>query len=150
RDGHPPEPGELFRQPDLARTLRRLVDAESRALAAGKSRRDAILTAYDLFYRGDLARDFVEAARGEGARFTADDLARWKVKIEEPVSTRYRGVDVYKLTTWTQGPAMLEALNLLENSDLHAMGYNSARYIHAVSQAMQLAFADRDFYYGDP
>ena len=149
-NGEPPEPGEIFRQPDLARTLRRLVEAERVALAAGKSRKEAILAAYDLFYRGALAKDLVAAARGEGALFTAEDLARWKVKLEEPVSTTYRGIEVYKLTTWTQGPALLESLNLLENADVRAMGYNSARYIHAVTQAMQLAFADRDFYYGDP
>jgi gamma-glutamyltranspeptidase/glutathione hydrolase len=149
-DGQPPEPGEIFRQNNLARTLRRLVEAESAALAAGKSRKEAILAAYDLFYRGDLAKEIVAEAKGEGALFTADDLAHWQVKLEEPVSTTYRGIQVYKLTTWTQGPAMLEALNLLENADVRTMGYNSARYIHAVSQAMQMAFADRDFYYGDP
>ncbi len=149
-DGQPPEAGELFRQTDLARTLRRLVEAESAALKAGKSRKDAIMQAYDLFYKGDLGRDLVEAARGEGALFTIGDLARWRVKLEEPVRTTYRGIEVDKLTTWTQGPAMLQALNLLENADLKSMGYNSARYVHAVTQAMQLAFADRDFYYGDP
>ena len=149
-DGQPPEPGEVFRQPDLARTLRRLVEAERQALAAGKSRKDAILAAYELFYRGALGKDLVAAARAEGALFTEQDLSRWQVKLEEPISTSYRGIEVYKLTTWTQGPAMLEALNVLENADLAAMGYNSARYIHAVTQAMQLAFADRDFYYGDP
>jgi gamma-glutamyltranspeptidase/glutathione hydrolase len=150
RDGAPPEPGELFRQPDLARTLRRLVEAESAALAAGRSRKEAILAAHDLFYRGALAEELVAAARAEGALFTAEDLARWEVKLEEPVSVTYRGIEVYKLTTWTQGPSMLQALNLLENADLRAMGYNSARYIHAVTQALQMAFADRDFYYGDP
>jgi len=149
-DGAPPEPGELFRQPDLARTLRRLVQAESDALSAGKTRKEAILAAYDLFYRGALAEDLVAAARAEGALFTRDDLAKWEVKLEEPVSTSYRGIEVYKLTTWTQGPSMLQALNLLENADLRAMGYNSARYVHAVVQALQMAFADRDFYYGDP
>ena len=70
--------------------------------------------------------------------------------IEEPVSTTYKGIEVYKLTTWVQGPVLLQALNILENADLQAMGYNSARYIHTLYQAMNLAFADRDFYYGDP
>ena len=79
-----------------------------------------------------------------------EDLAKWKVKLEEPVSVNYRGIDVYKLTTWTQGPVMLQALNILENFDLKSMGYNSSRYIHTICQAMHLAFADRDFYYGDP
>ena len=148
--GEPPETGEIFRQPDLARTLRRLVEAERAALKAGKSRKDAILAAYELFYRGELARELAEAARAEGALLTVDDLARWRVKLEEPVSTTYRGITVNKLTTWTQGPAMLEALNLLEGYDLKGMGYNTSRYVNTVAQAMHLAFADRDFYYGDP
>ncbi|HEV7669294.1 MAG TPA: gamma-glutamyltransferase [Thermoanaerobaculia bacterium] len=145
-----PDAGEMFRQPDLARTLRRLVEAEAKAKAAGKNRHDAILSAYELFYKGDLARELVAAARAEGALWTEPDLANWRVKIEKPVSVDYKGIEVYKLDTWTQGPAMLQALNLLEGSDLKGMGYNSARYIHTVSQAMHMAFADRDFYYGDP
>ncbi len=81
---------------------------------------------------------------------TAGDLANWQVKFEEPRHANYRGIDVYKLDRWTQGPAMLQALNILENFDLKSMGYNSGNYIHTVYQAMNLAFADRDFYYGDP
>jgi len=150
RDGKAPEMGALFFQKDLAATLRRLVEAERAALAAGKDRRTAILAAYDLFYGGALGRDLAEAARAEGALITTADLERWKPKFEEPVSTTYRGFEVYKLTTWTQGPAMLQALNLLEGEDLRGMGYDSARYIHTVAQAMHMAFADRDFYYGDP
>ena len=146
----PPEAGEIFRQPDLAATLRKLVEAEKQALAAGKSRKDAILAAYDRFYRGDIAREFVRGSREVGGLHTLEDLANWKVRIEEPVKTTYRGIDVYKLDVWTQGPAMLQALNILEGMDLKAMGYDSARYIHALYQAMNLAFADRDFYYGDP
>ncbi|HEV2766009.1 MAG TPA: gamma-glutamyltransferase, partial [Pyrinomonadaceae bacterium] len=144
-----PSAGEIFKQPDLAATLRKLVEAEQQALRAGKSRRDAIMAAYERFYRGDIAREIVRGTREEGGLFTEKDLADWKVLIEEPVSVNYKGVEVYKLTHWTQGPAMLQALNILENFDLRAMGYNSARYIHAVYQAMSLAFADRDFYYGD-
>jgi gamma-glutamyltranspeptidase/glutathione hydrolase len=145
-----PEPGEIFRQPDLAETLRRLVEAERRALAAGKDRKAAIYAAYERFYRGDIAHDLVGAVRELGGLFTAEDLANWKVKIEEPVHTSYKGIEVYKLTTWVQGPVMLQALNILENFDLKAMGYDSARYIHTLYQAMNLAYADRDFYYGDP
>ena len=78
-----------------------------------------------------------------------EDLANWRVYLEEPVSTNYKGIEVYKLTHWVQGPAMLQALNILENFDLKSMGYNSSRYIHTLYQAMNLAFADRDFYYGD-
>ena len=145
-----PEPGEVFRQPDLARTLRELVAAEQEALKQGKSRKQAIYAAYDRFYKGDIAREIARSTQEQGGLITTDDLANWKVKIEEPVSTNYKGIDVYKLTVWTQGPAMLQALNILENFDLPAMGYDSARYINTVYQAMSLAFADRDFYYGDP
>ncbi|HEX8772942.1 MAG TPA: gamma-glutamyltransferase [Pyrinomonadaceae bacterium] len=145
-----PEAGEVFRQADLAATLRKLVEAEGQALAAGKSRKEAIYAAYERFYRGDIAREIARGVKEEGGLITTEDLANWKVRIEEPVKTTYKGIEVYKLTHWTQGPAMLQALNILENFDLKAMGYNSARYIHAVYQAMSLAFADRDFYYGDP
>ena len=145
-----PEPGEIFRQPDLAATLRKLVAAEQAALKQGKSRKDAIRAAYDRFYRGDIGRELVRGAREEGGLITMEDLARWRVRIEEPVSTTYRGIAVYKLPFWQQGPAMLQALNLLEQADLKAMGYNSPAYIHALYQVMSLAFADRDFYYGDP
>jgi gamma-glutamyltranspeptidase/glutathione hydrolase len=78
------------------------------------------------------------------------DLADWKVHIEEPVHTSYKGIEVYKLTSWVQGPVMLQMLNILDHFDLKAMGLNSARYIHTIYQAMNLAYADRDFYYGDP
>ncbi len=145
-----PEAGEIFRQPDLAATLRKLVEAEQQALRQGKSRRDAIYAAYDRFYTGDIAQEFVRGLQEEGGLITLQDLSGWRVKIEEPVMTTYRGIDVYKLQPWSQGPAMLQALNILENFDLKAMGYNSTRYIHTLYQAMSLAFADRDFYYGDP
>lgn len=145
-----PYPGELFKQPDLLATLQKLVDAEAEALAVGKSRKEAIYAAYDRFYRGDIAAEIVRANREHGGLFTKADLADWEVRIEEPVTTNYKGIDVYKLTTWVQGPAMLQALNILEPIDLKGMGYNSAQYIHTLYQAMNLAFADRDFYYGDP
>jgi gamma-glutamyltranspeptidase/glutathione hydrolase len=145
-----PRAGEIFRQPDLAATLRKLVDAEQQALAAGKSRKEAIQAAYDRFYRGDIAAELVRGTREQGGLITLADLDKWRPLIEEPLTTNYRGVDVYKLDTWTQGPALLQSLNLLENFDLKALGYNSANYIHTVYQAMNLAFADRDFYYGDP
>jgi len=144
-----PEPGEIFVQKDLAATFRKLVDAERQALRQGRSRKAAIYAAYDRFYKGDIAQELVRGAREDGALFTTQDLANWKVHIEEPVKTNYKGIDVYKLDFWQQGPAMLQALNILENVDLKAMGYNSPKYIHTIYQAMSLAFADRDFYYGD-
>jgi gamma-glutamyltranspeptidase/glutathione hydrolase len=145
-----PEPGEVFKQADLAATLRKLVEAEAQAKKAGKGRQAAIQAAYDRFYKGDIADELVRGMREQGGLVTKEDLAAWKVRIEEPVSTSYKGIEVYKLNVWTQGPAMLQALNILEDVDLKAMGYNSARYVHTVSQALNLAFADRDFYYGDP
>jgi gamma-glutamyltranspeptidase/glutathione hydrolase len=145
-----PYPGEMFHQQDLAATLRKLVEAEKKALAAGKDRKAAIYAAYDRFYKGDIAKEFSGAVREAGGLITAEDMANWKVKIEEPVHTSYKGIEVYKLNTWVQGPVMLQALNLLEGMDLKSMGYNSARYIHTLYQVMNLAYADRDFYYGDP
>ena len=149
-DAGGPVPGEIFRQPELAATLRRLVEAEKEALAAGKGRKEAIYAAYDRFYRGDIAEEFVRGVQEQGGLITAEDLANWKVHLEEPVSTTYRDLEVFKLTHWVQGPVLLQTLNLLEPFDLAAMGYNSSRYIHTLYQAMNLAFADRDFYYGDP
>jgi gamma-glutamyltranspeptidase/glutathione hydrolase len=145
-----PEAGEVFRQPDLAETLKKLVEAERAALAAGKGRQEAIYAASRRFYAGDIAREFVRGSAEQGGLITMEDLARWKVRIEEPVSTSYKGIEVYKLTSWVQGPVMLQALNMLETMDLKALGFNSAAYIHTLYQVMNLAFADRDFYYGDP
>jgi len=145
-----PQPGEIFRQPDLAATLANLVAAEQKALKSGKSRREAIWAAYDRFYKRDIALEFVRGCREQGGLITLEDLAAWKPLVEEPLSVNYKGFEVYKLSSWVQGPVMLQMLNMLENLDLKAMGFNSSRYIHALYQVMNLAFADRDFYYGDP
>jgi gamma-glutamyltranspeptidase/glutathione hydrolase len=145
-----PSPGEIFVQADLLQTLQKMVDAEQQALKKGKSRKDAIYAAYDRFYKGDIAKEFVRGCQEQGGLITEKDLASWKVKIEEPLSINYKGIEVYKLQQWTQGPVMLQALNILENFDLKGMGYNSAQYIHTLYQAMNMAYADRDFYYGDP
>ncbi len=145
-----PRPGEIFEQPELLATLTKLVDAERAALKAGKDRKQAILAAYERFYRGDIAQELVAGTQEAGGLITMQDLDRWQVYIEDPAVTNYKGIDVYKLNHWVQGPVLLQTLNLLENVDVRAMGYNSARYIHTLYQAMNLAFADRDFYYGDP
>jgi gamma-glutamyltranspeptidase/glutathione hydrolase len=145
-----PKPGEIFKQMDLLNMLEKLVEAEQEALQQGKSRKEAIYVAYDRFYKGDIATEFVRGSREQGGLITLKDLADWKVYIEEPVMTTYKGIEVYKLTSWVQGPVMLQALNILENVDLMGMGYNSTRYLHTIYQVMNLAFADRDFYYGDP
>lgn len=145
-----PYPGEVFSQPDLLKTLQKLVDSEREALANGKGRKEAIYAAYDRFYRGDIAEELVRGMAEYGGLMTMADLDDWQVHIEDPVSVNYKGIDVYKLTHWVQGPVMLQALNILEDIDLKNMGYNSTRYIHALYQVMNLSFADRDFYYGDP
>jgi len=127
-----------------------LVAAEAKALAGGATREAAIMAAYELFYRGAIAKEFVRASQEMGGLHTLSDLAEWQVHIEEPVSTAYKGIDVYKLTSWVQGPVMLQALNLLENTDVQALGYNSSQYVHTLYQALSMSMADRDFYYGDP
>ncbi len=145
-----PVVGEIFVQQDLLETLRKLIDAEQQALKAGKNRKDAIMAAYDRFYKGDIAREFVRGSSEQGGLISMDDLAQWNPVEEEPLYVNYKGIDVYKLQQWTQGPTMLQSLNILENFDLKSMGYNSPQYIHTLYQTMNMAFADRDFYYGDP
>jgi gamma-glutamyltranspeptidase/glutathione hydrolase len=145
-----PEAGEIFVQKDLLETLTKMVDAEQEALKNKKTRKEAIYAAYDRFYKGDIAKEFVRGCQEQGGLITMEDLAKWKPIEEEPMHVNYKGIDVYKLQQWTQGPMMLQSLNILENFDLKGMGYNSSRYINTVCQAMQLSFADRDFYYGDP
>lgn len=145
-----PKAGEMFRQPGLFATLQKLIATETQSLAAGKTRKQAIYAAYDRFYRGDIATEIVRSSQEYGGLLTMEDLDKWQVHIEEPVTTNFKGIDVYKLTTWVQGPVLLQALNILETIDLKGMGYNSARYIHTLYQVMNLVFADRDFYYGDP
>jgi gamma-glutamyltranspeptidase/glutathione hydrolase len=145
-----PEAGEIFVQKDLLETLTKMVSAEQTALKLGKNRKQALMAAYDRFYKGDIAREFVRGSKEQGGLITMEDLAKWKPIEEEPLMVNYKGIDVYKMQQWTQGPVMLQALNILENFDLKSMGFNSPKYIHTLYQAMNLAFADRDFYYGDP
>jgi len=142
--------GEVFRQPDLARTIRSMVEAERRALAGGAKREAAIQAVRDFFYRGEIARKIDAFSKANEGLLRYEDLAAFKLDVEEPVSTDYRGYTVYKPGFWSQGPAMLEALNILENFNLAAMGLNSAAYLHTVVEALKLAYADRDTYYGDP
>lgn len=145
-----PEAGEIFIQKDLLTTLTKMVEAEQQALKQKKTRKQAIQAANDRFYKGDIADEFVRGAQEQGGLITKADLANWKVKEEEPMHINYKGIEVYKLSQWTQGPSMLQALNILENFDLQSMGYNTPKYINTIYQSMSLAFADRDFYYGDP
>ncbi|MEZ2442652.1 gamma-glutamyltransferase family protein [Chitinophaga sp. RCC_12] len=145
-----PEAGEIFVQKDLLATLTKMVEAEQEALRKHKSRKEAIMAAYDRFYKGDIAKEFVRGCQEQGGLITLEDLARWKPVEEEPLHINYKGIEVYKLQEWTQGPMLLQSLNILENFDLKSMGYNSTEYIHTLYQTMNLTFADRDFYYGDP
>ena len=145
-----PVAGEIFVQKELLETLTKLIETEQLALKKGKSRKEAIMAAYDRFYKGDVAQEFVRGCQEQGGLITMQDLANWKPIEEEPLHTNYKGIEVYKLQQWTQGPMLLQSLNILENFDLKTMGYNSTRYIHTLYQTMNLAFADRDFYYGDP
>lgn len=145
-----PEAGEIFVQKDLLETLTKMVEAEQEALKKGKSRKEAIMAAYDRFYKGDIAKEFVRGCQEQGGLITMNDLANWKPIEEEPMHVNYKGIEVYKLQQWTQGPVLLQSLNILENFDLKGMGYNSTKYIHTLYQTMNMTFADRDFYYGDP
>lgn len=145
-----PQAGEIFVQKDLLATLNKMVEAEHQALTKKKGRKEAIMAAYDRFYKGDIAQEFVRGCQEQGGLITLEDLAKWKPIEEEPLHVNYKGVEVYKLQEWTQGPVLLQSLNILEQFDLKGMGYNSTRYIHTLYQTMNLTFADRDFYYGDP
>jgi Gamma-glutamyltransferase len=145
-----PAAGEIFVQKDLLHTLEKMVEAEQQAIRQGKDRKEAIKAAQDRFYKGDIAEEFVRGSREQGGLITLEDLAGWRPIEEAPLHITYKDIEVYKLQEWTQGPMLLQALNILENFDLQEMGYNSARYIHTIYQSMNLAFADRDFYYGDP
>ena len=149
-DREAPYAGEIFVQEDLLAMLNKLVEAETKALAKGKSRKEAIYEAYKRFYTGDIAKEYVRGAREQGGLVTMKDLANWKVYIEEPEMVTYKGIEVYKLTSWVQSPVMLQALNMVEQLDVKSMGYNSTKYIHSLYQIMNMSFADRDFYYGDP
>ncbi|HUP12795.1 MAG TPA: gamma-glutamyltransferase, partial [Niastella sp.] len=145
-----PEAGEIFVQKDLLTTLTKMVEAEQSALKKKMNRQQAIMAANDRFYKGDIAKEFVRGSKVQGGLITMEDLAKWKAVEEEPLHTNYKGIEVYKLQQWTQGPMLLQSLNILENFDLKTMGYNSPKYIHTIYQTMNLAFADRDFYFGDP
>jgi gamma-glutamyltranspeptidase/glutathione hydrolase len=149
-DGQVPMPGEVFHQPNLARTLRSMVAAEKKVLAAGGSRTAGIDAVRDYFYRGDIAHRIDAFMKENDGLMRYEDLAAFKLQPEEPVSTDYHGVKVYKPGFWSQGPAMLEALNIMEGFDMRSLGYNSADYIHKSVEALKLAYADRDAYYGDP
>ena len=145
-DGKQWKEGEVFRNTALANTLRKLVEAEQQA---GQAREAGLRAARDRFYKGDIAREMAAFSEENGGLFRYDDFASFSAKVEEPVSVNYRGYEVYKNPSATQGPAELFMLSLLEGYDLKAMGHNSADYIHTSVEAVKLAMADRDSYLGD-
>ncbi len=145
--GKAPQPGDVFRNPDAGRTLRRLVEAEK--AASGKGRHAGLLAARDRFYKGDIAREMAAFSEQNGGLFRYEDFASYTAKVEQPVSVTYRGYQIYKNASASQGPAELFALNMLEGYDLRKMGLNSAAYIHTSAEALKLAFADREKFLGD-
>ena len=147
-DGSRYKPGETIKLPTTARTLRRMVEAERSAKARGRSA--GIIAARDRFYKGDIAREMVAFLRQHSAPFDESDFAEYFARIEEPAHTTYRGYTVYKHGFGSQGPVLLQTLNILEQFDLRRMGYASADYLHTIVEAMKLAYADRDSYYADP
>jgi gamma-glutamyltranspeptidase/glutathione hydrolase len=149
-NGQMPQVGDIFRQPDTARTLRAMAEAERKALASGAKREAAIDAVRDYFYRGEIARKIDAFSKENKGLLRYEDMAAFKLTVEEPVSTTYRGYTVYKPSFWSQGPAMIEALNILEGYDMRSTPLNSAEYIHRTDEALKLAYADRDTYYGDP
>jgi gamma-glutamyltranspeptidase/glutathione hydrolase len=149
-NGQAPRVGEIFRQPDLEHTLRSMAEAEKKALAAGANRQAAIDAVRDYFYRGEIARKIDAFMKANGGLLRYEDMAAFKLEPEEPVATTYRGYHVYKPGFWSQGPAMIETLNIMEGFDMRGAPLNSGEYIHRLVEALKLAYADRDTYYGDP
>ncbi len=146
-DGKPPQPGSLLVQPGLADVLKRMVAAEN---GTPGHRADGLRAAGDEFYKGDIARTIVDCAQRVGGVLSLDDLAAYEAKYETPATSSFMGHDIYGQTTWTQGPVLMQTLNILEHFDLLGMGHNTPEYIHTVVEALKLAFADREAFYGDP
>ena len=146
-NGGPPKRGEVVKMPSLAATLRQMAAVEPKTKG---DRAAKIRAVHDVFYKGDIAAKLADFMDTNGGLFTRDDLAKFHAEQDEPRTTTYRGYTISKPGFWTQGPVMIEALNILEGFDLKKMGHNSPEYLHTVIEAVKLAFADRDRYYGDP
>jgi gamma-glutamyltranspeptidase/glutathione hydrolase len=144
--GRPPREGELFVQADLARSLQFMADEER----AHPERAAGLRAARDAFYRGDLAHAMARYHRENGGWLTLEDLAAHRSEIEQPVRATFHDIEVLTCGAWCQGPVLLQFLSLLEADDLLALGHNSPAYVHRVTEAMKLGFADRERYYGDP
>ena len=148
--GRFPRPGDVFRQPDLARTIRAMMSAEKKALAEGKSREAAIEAVRDYFYRGPVAREIAAYVEANGGLLRYEDFAGFRSVVEKPLTASFHEYEVHKAGFWTQGAVMIEALNILEGYDLQGLGWNSPEYIHYLVEALKLAYADRDAWYADP
>lgn len=146
--GKIPNAGDILKQPQLAGSLRRLVEAERQATQLG--REAAINSVRDYFYRGPMGEQLVFFCSEQGGLLTLDDMREAEARSEPPVKFSYQGYEVYTCDTWTQGPVLLQALAILQGFDLKAMGHNTPAYLHTETEALKLAFADRDAYYGDP
>jgi gamma-glutamyltranspeptidase/glutathione hydrolase len=147
-NGKPPVVGKCFVQSELAASIQYMIDEE--AAQHTKGRAAGLQAARDAFYRGDIARKIARYHRDNGGWVTLEDLASYEVSFEQPVCTRFHGIDVYACGPWSQGPVLPQTLNLLRGFDLKAMGHNSPQYVHTMIEALKLAFADRHRYYGDP
>ena len=146
-DGEVPEPGSLLVQSGMAATLRKLVEAE---IAAEGHRAEGVRAARESFYSGEVARNIAYCSQSVGGILDLDSLAGYEAKYETPIKTSFLGHEIHGQRTWTQSAVLMQAINILENFDLRSMGHNSTAYVHTVSQALNLAFADRQTYYGDP
>ena len=140
--------GDRLVRDGLASVFRKMIDAER--ASASQGRQKAIRAARDLFYKGEVAERMVRHCQENGGYLAMDDFDRFEVKIEPPEVSPYKGLDVYTCGPWCQGPSLLQVLNILEGIDLAAMEHNSAQYVHTVMESVNLAFADRDAFYGDP
>ena len=146
-DREVPAPGTLMRQPGLANTLKAMRDAST---TASGSRTERLQAARGAFYEGPTAELIVEESRKVGGILEMEDLSGYHAQFCEPVSTTFHGHEVWGHDSWTQGPMLMQALNILENFDLKAMGHNSPAYVHTVAEALKLCFGDREAFYGDP
>jgi len=148
RDGQPLKEGDLLVQTDLARSLQYIVDEE--AAASSKGRQAGLQAARDAFYKGDIAGKILQFHKENGGLLTAEDLSEYSTPIEEPLSIRYKNINVYSCQPWCQGPVLLQMLRILEGFDLAGLGHNSVDYIHIIAETIKLSFADRESFYGDP
>jgi gamma-glutamyltranspeptidase/glutathione hydrolase len=147
--GRPPRVGEVFVQKDLAATMQYMADEEA-AVVRKRGREAALQAAREAFYKGDIARKIVAFQKENGGLLSAEDLADYHSLVEEPVETSFGGIHLYGCGPWCQGPSLLQALNLLDAGELKKLGHNTPGYLHHIAEAVKLAFADREAYFGDP